>query len=122
MKLSKAEIATIIITVLFIAFAIASFGKGSAASSDVTVSVSFSEPPSETSASSDDASVSPLVNINTANAQELCALPGIGEKIAARIISYREEHGLFASKDEIMSVSGIGSSIYEDIKNQITTG
>ncbi len=62
-----------------------------------------------------------LVNINTAGAEELVLLPGIGEKIAENIISYRTEHGSFQTIEEIKNVSKIGNSIFEKIKNYITT-
>ncbi len=62
-----------------------------------------------------------LININTADAEELILLPGIGEKIAENIISYRTEHGSFQTIEEIKNVSKIGNSIFEKIKNYITT-
>ncbi|MDD3392632.1 MAG: helix-hairpin-helix domain-containing protein [Bacilli bacterium] len=65
-------------------------------------------------------STSDIVNINTASASELMTLSGIGEKKALAIISYREENGLFSSIEEITNVSGIGSSTFESIKDQIT--
>lgn len=61
-----------------------------------------------------------LVNINTADLATLCTLPGIGESRAADIIAYREAHGLFASCEDIMSVSGIKTSVYEKICDKIT--
>ena len=60
------------------------------------------------------------VNINTAGAQELMTLSGIGESRAEAILSYREENGAFSSIDEIKNVSGIGEGIFEKIKNMIT--
>lgn len=60
-----------------------------------------------------------LVNINTASAEELDSLPGIGPAIALRIISYREEKGKFTSIEQIKEVSGIGDSKYQDIKDRI---
>lgn len=62
----------------------------------------------------------PLVNINTASAQELMALSGIGEAKAANIIAYREAHGNFTSVEDILSVDGIGEGVYAKIQNQIT--
>ncbi len=59
------------------------------------------------------------VNINTADAQELMTLNGIGEARAQAIIDYREEQGGFASPEQIMEVSGIGEGIYSRIEDQI---
>ena len=60
------------------------------------------------------------VNINTAGAEELMTLSGIGESRAEAILSYREENGAFSSIDDIKNVSGIGEGIFEKIKNMIT--
>ena len=59
------------------------------------------------------------VNINTATAEELTALPGIGTVLAERIVAYRTEHGLFGCREDICRVAGIGSQIYEEIENLI---
>ncbi len=61
-----------------------------------------------------------LVNINTADSKMLMSLQGIGEAKAAAIIAYREENGLFTSKEDIKKVSGIGDSTYTNIKDLIT--
>ena len=63
-----------------------------------------------------------LININTASAQELTALPGIGPAIAERIVTHRETHGPFRIIEEITDVSGIGDRRFEDIRAQITVG
>lgn len=60
------------------------------------------------------------VNLNTADAEELMRLNGIGEKRAADIIAYREEKGNFQSIEEIMEISGIGEKLFEQIKEEIT--
>ena len=60
------------------------------------------------------------ININSASADELIQLPGIGEKIAEAIIAYREEYGEFGSIEEIMEVSGIGEGKFNNIKAYIT--
>ena len=60
-----------------------------------------------------------LVDINTASAEELCTLDGIGEVIAGRIIEYREENGPFTSVDELINVKGIGEKKLEDIRDRI---
>ena len=56
------------------------------------------------------------VNLNTASASELTALPGIGETLAARIVAWREENGPFVRVDQVMAVSGIGPRTYERIR------
>lgn len=61
-----------------------------------------------------------LININTADQQELMRLSGIGEVYAQRIIDYRTSNGAFQSIEDIMKVSGIGNVTFENIKSQIT--
>ena len=61
-----------------------------------------------------------LLNINAATAEELTELDGIGEKLAERIVAYRDEHGAFLQTEGIMLVPGIGESVYEQIKDNIT--
>jgi competence protein ComEA len=61
-----------------------------------------------------------VVNINTADAAALEALPGIGEVLAAAIVQYRDQHGPFTSIDQLQDVSGIGPATFEDIKDQVT--
>lgn len=65
-------------------------------------------------------SIGARININTASAQELDSLPGIGPTYAARIIAYREEHGPFQDPADVMEVKGIGPACYEDIRELIT--
>jgi len=55
------------------------------------------------------------VDINTAGLRELESLPGIGPVIAANIIDYRENNGLFKKKEELKKVTGIGEKKYERI-------
>ena len=59
------------------------------------------------------------VNINTAQAEELMTLSGIGEAKAAAIIQYREENGGFQSIEELMEISGIKEGVFEKIKEEI---
>lgn len=61
-----------------------------------------------------------LVNINTADLDRLCTLPGIGPARAADIVAYREKNGGFSSCSDIMKVSGIKNSVYEKICDKIT--
>ena len=62
------------------------------------------------------------VNINTATAQELSTLPGIGEVIAQRIIEYRETEGPFQSINDLLNVKGIGNQCLNSISKYITVG
>lgn len=60
------------------------------------------------------------VNINTATAEELQALPRIGPAMAQRIIAWREAHGGFRSVDELDAVPGIGPSMLENLRPLVT--
>lgn len=60
------------------------------------------------------------ISINTATEKDLQNLPGIGEVKAQAIADYRDEHGNFTKKEDIVNVSGIGSVTYEKIKDLIT--
>lgn len=62
------------------------------------------------------------VDINTAQLEELTALPGIGETLAKRILTYRNLHGPFSRPEELMNVEGIGSGKLEAILDYITAG
>lgn len=65
---------------------------------------------------------SALVNINTASEEMLCTLRGIGQSKAQAILAYREAHGAFSKKEDIMQVAGIKQSGYEKIKDHICVG
>ncbi len=59
------------------------------------------------------------VNINTADKELLCTLPGIGNTRAESIIAYRENHGGFSHIEDIMKVSGIKENSFQKIKEYI---
>lgn len=59
------------------------------------------------------------VNLNTATAEELMTLSGIGEAKAAAIIRYREEHGSFQKIEDLMEVEGIKEGVFNKVKEQI---
>ena len=83
---------------------------------------SESSEPSETDEEASAASNAVVfpININTAEAWELDALPRIGPVIAERIIDYRLANGPFEYYEQIMDVSGIGQTTYEAIYDYIT--
>jgi competence protein ComEA len=60
------------------------------------------------------------MNINTATAEELDTLPGIGPSTAQAIVNYRRQFGEFQRADEITNVEGIGPATYDRIKDLIT--
>lgn len=60
------------------------------------------------------------ININTASKEELMTLTGIGESKADNIIKYRQENGSFSAVEDLTNVSGIGESIFNKIKDSIT--
>ena len=60
-----------------------------------------------------------MVNINTADAEGLKKLKGIGPAMAQRIIDYREANGSFQAPEDIMQVKGIGKAKYAKLKEQI---
>ena len=63
-----------------------------------------------------------VIDLNTATAEQLQTLPGIGPVIAERIIAYRKETGGFESVGELMHVSGIGEKKLEAIWDLVTIG
>ena len=62
------------------------------------------------------------VNINSATAEELKALPGIGPSKAAAIVAYREQNGSFKSVDDLKNVKGIGEGILAKLREEATVG
>lgn len=62
------------------------------------------------------------LDVNTATAEELQELMGIGPVLAEAIVDYRAEHGPFASVDELLEVSGIGEAKLDGIRGDVTVG
>jgi competence protein ComEA len=60
------------------------------------------------------------VDLNTATQQDLDALPGVGPVLAQRILAWRQQHGRFASVDQLREVGGIGDRKYADISALVT--
>lgn len=60
------------------------------------------------------------IDINTADAETLSTLKGIGPKTAMRIITYRKEMGNFKAVEDLMEVKGIGEKSFETLKPFIT--
>ncbi len=115
MKLKKAEIAALIVTSILVICAVL-FLSLHGESAEPPFSLHAAEYKVQPGASS----AFGLLNINTATEEELCTLPGIGSKLALRIIAYRQEHGPFEHASEIIEVSGIGLSTFDGFKDLIT--
>lgn len=64
--------------------------------------------------------ISGKISLNEATLEELMMLPGIGESKAKAIIAYREEVGAFQSIEELLEVNGIGDTLFDQIKENIT--
>ncbi len=62
------------------------------------------------------------LNINTANAAILRQLPGVGYKLAARIVEYREKNGVFRSIAELRNVKGFSPEMVDRVAMYITVG
>ena len=62
------------------------------------------------------------VNINTASAEQLATLPGVGPKLAVRILEYRQKAGAFKSVQELMNVRGIGEKNLKKIESYLSAG
>ena len=76
--------------------------------------------PGQTQAAVAKAAPAQVVNINTAPADQLENLPGVGAKTAARIIEYRQKNGGFKKIEELMNVRGIGEKLFLRMKGQLT--
>lgn len=59
------------------------------------------------------------VEINSATAEQLETIPGIGPATAARIIAFRKEHGPFRRVEDLIKVRGIGETTFQKIRRHI---
>lgn len=122
MKLTKTEKFAILLTALFLVFAIGLRAGRDGGREELYISTEVERRPLDSAVETNDAPDMSLnnevrmpVNINTADAELLMTLDGIGEKLAARIIDYREENGNFERPQDITLVPGIGDGIYSRI-------
>ena len=86
----------------------------------VGFSVPFWQPGYRTVASEEfDVQQMMLVDLNSAGLEELCSLPGVGEKKAQAILDYREEHGPFSGIEELDQVDGISAKSIEAWRSRL---
>ena len=62
------------------------------------------------------------VNVNTATAEQFAVLPGVGPKLGARIVEYRQKSGSFKSAQELLNVKGIGEKNLQKIQPYLSVG
>ncbi len=62
----------------------------------------------------------PPINLNEASIDELKSLPGIGDVKAKSIIAWRDKYGKFENLSELMYISGISDTLFQQICNMIT--
>ncbi len=106
MRLTKAEKIILILTIIFVVFAVGyRFGSHRGAS---PMEISTVEKLYEG------------VDINSADVETLTTLPGLGELVAGEIVSYREEHGGFTTVEELLNVPGMNKELYEMIKDAVS--
>ena len=77
------------------------------------------EKPKQISDGGSSSSNTDVININTANKEQLMKISGVGKTKAEAIISYREKKGDFKKKEDITKVRGIGKATFEKIKDKI---
>ncbi len=90
-----------------------STAEAQASTSDVAVAPTTSVIP---------AGEAPPVDINTAPAEELDGLPGIGPVLAQRIVEYRTEHGPFTAVQELAEVQGISERMVDELGSRVVVG
>ena len=125
---NKVSILLAAVTVLFVGFTLGLFVGRNSGSGTVTLAVPAqmqTAPTAAATAASEtvpEETVSFPVNINTADVDTLTALPGIGQVLAERIVTYRRQNGSFRAIEEITNVEGIGEKKAEAILELITVG
>ena len=125
---NKVSVLLAVVTALFVGFTLGLFVGRNTGSGTVTLAVPAQMQAAPTAAATaptqavPEETVSFPVNINTADADTLTALPGIGRVLADRIVAYRRQNGPFRVIEEITNVEGIGEKKAEAILELITVG
>lgn len=125
---NKVSVLLAVVTALFVGFTLGLFVGRNTGSGTVTLAVPAQMQTAPTAAATAAAETVPEetvsfpVNINTADADTLTSLPGIGQVLAERIVAYRRQNGPFRAIEEITNVEGIGEKKAEAILDLITVG
>ncbi len=128
MKPSKVEIASIILSLVFIISAAAVLLAGEGRKNNGSFEIKTAKTPSVLSEISEIALEENSgkaynmgkININTASKEDLQTLYGIGETLSIAIVEYREKSGPFSQIEDIMLVPGIGEAKFNDIREYIS--
>lgn len=117
MKLNKTEKWALVLTALFLAavLSVHLLDSGEKNEPVLTEYIAAATPMAKPESESEE-----KININTASAEALEQLDGIGPVLAGRIIDYRESNGPFGRIEDIAFVPGIASDTYEKIRDHIT--
>ena len=127
MRISRLEGAVLFLTAVFLAFSAGWLARGAldappvrveverSSAAVVTIPTAAAEPEEEAPETA-----SGKININTATAEELETLPGIGEKRAQAIVEDRQNNGPFRTVEELTRVKGIGEGILAGLIDGIT--
>ena len=113
--LTKSEWGLLALTALFLVVMLGFVARGDAPGDAGTYTITTRRPAQEPVVPE---SALP-VNVNTASAEELDVLPGIGPALAERIIAYREANGPFTAAEDLLAVSGIGEKVLDGLRDQI---
>lgn len=125
---NKVSVLLAVVTALFVGFTLGLFVGRNTGSGTVTLAVPARMQTAPTAAATAAAETVPEetvsfpVNINTADADTLTALPGIGRVLAERILAYRQQNSFFRAVEEITNVEGIGEKKADAILDLITVG
>lgn len=87
---------------------------------EVVAGTGTAPPPPAAPGGSGEEAAPALIELNTATAEELETLPGVGPATSASIIAYRDENGGFSSVDELLEVSGIGPAKLEAVRELVS--
>ena len=118
-KFGKVHFVLIALTLAFLAALAGLAAREEAAAGDIYRVETEREASAESVEAAAPDAVEPL-DINTATAEELEELTGIGPVLAQAIVAYRAEHGAFRSVDELLEVRGIGEAKLNGMRDAVT--